>query len=110
MMDAMLLKSIVACGPIGLLLIGSIVFFSRGINLSSVLQIAGAASLMVVVIAHICEALHVLSWMRWGEERSVGHYLDLTGAILGFTLFPLGYLLQAVGKGGSQSPLIDSQA
>ena len=104
MMDAMLFKSFVACGPIGLLLIGSIVTLSRGINVSSVLQVAGAACLMVVVIAHICEALHALSWMRWGEERSVGHYLDLTGAILGFSLFPLGYLLQAVGKGGRNLP------
>jgi hypothetical protein len=30
--------------------------------------------------------------MRWGEEHSPGHYLDLAGT-LGVTLFPLGYLL-----------------
>jgi hypothetical protein len=53
---------------------------------------------MVAVVAHMCEALHVLPWMGWGEEHSMGHYLDLAGAILGATLFPLGYLLQAVAK------------
>jgi hypothetical protein len=26
--------------------------------------------------------------MRWGLEHSIGHYLDLSGAVLGLTLFP----------------------
>lgn len=29
-------------------------------------------------------------------EHSVGHYLDLWGAVLGLTLFPIGYLLHAL--------------
>jgi hypothetical protein len=101
LVDATLLKSIAASVPIGMLLVGSIVTYSRGTRASSVLQVAGAACLMVVVVAHICEALHLFPWMLWGEEDSVGHYLDLTGATLGFTLFPLGYLLQALGSAGS---------
>jgi len=52
----------------------------------------------VVVLAHICEALHLFPWMHWGDEHSVGHYLDLASAILGFTLFPLGYLLHVLTK------------
>jgi hypothetical protein len=101
LVDATLLKSIAASVPIGMLLVGSIVTYSRGTRTSSVLEVAGAACLMVVVVAHICEALHLLPWMLWGEEDSVGHYLDLTGATLGLTLFPLGYLLQALGSAGS---------
>jgi len=31
-----------------------------------------------------------------GSEHSVGHYLDLGGAVLGLTLFPIGYLLHAL--------------
>jgi hypothetical protein len=58
---------------------------------------------MVVVVAHMCEALQLHPWMRWGEERSAGHFLDLAGAALGVTLFPLGYLLQALGLPRSEA-------
>jgi len=34
--------------------------------------------------------------MRWGESQSPGHYLDLSSAVLGITLFPLGYVIQAL--------------
>ena len=51
---------------------------------------------MVVVLAHLCEAIHLLPWMRWGSEHSIGHYLDLVSAISGLTLFPIGYLLDAL--------------
>ena len=36
--------------------------------------------------------------MRWGSELSVGHYLDLVSAVLGLTLFPIGYLLHELTK------------
>jgi|SRR5215831_16266458 len=103
-MDTMLFKAFAASLPIGLLLIGSLITCSRGINASSILQVAGAACLMVVVIAHLCEALHVFPWMRWGEENSAGHYLNVTGVALGISLFPLGYLLQAVGRASPRLP------
>src|SRR5262249_31300383 len=35
---------------------------------------------------------------HWGDEHSVGHYLDFGSAILGLTLFPLGYLLHVLTK------------
>jgi hypothetical protein len=50
----------------------------------------------VVVLTHVCESLHLFPGMHWGLEHSASHYLDLTNAILGFTLFPTGYLLQAL--------------
>jgi hypothetical protein len=34
--------------------------------------------------------------MGWGSRNSVGHYLDLLCAIVGVTLFSLGYLIHAV--------------
>jgi hypothetical protein len=52
--------------------------------------------LVVVVLTHFAEAFQFLPWMGWGTERSVGHYLDLTGAVLGLALFPVGYLIQAM--------------
>ena len=48
---------------------------------------------MVVVVAHICEALRLFPSMQWGLKHSTGHYLDLFSAILGLTLFPIGLLI-----------------
>jgi hypothetical protein len=94
-MKASLLKGLVALMPAGMLLFGSVVLFFRGKTVSSVLQLLGAGCLVVVVLAHICEALHLFPSMHWGSEHSVGHYLDLWSAGLGLTLFPLGYFFDA---------------
>jgi hypothetical protein len=68
----------------------------RAKGLSSFLQLLGAGSFVVVVLAHVSEALHLFSSMEWGLERSAGHYLDLGSAVLGLTSFPLGYLLHTL--------------
>ncbi len=60
----------------------------------SFLQLLGAGCLIVVVLTHIFEALHLFPFMQWGSPHSFGHYLDLTSAILGLTLFPVGLLIQ----------------
>ena len=97
-MNVTLVKAMVALVPAAMLLSGSAVVFLREKMVSSLLQLLGAACLMVVVLAHICEALHLFPGMHWGDEHSVGHYLDLGSAVLSLTLFPLGYLLQALTK------------
>lgn len=53
---------------------------------------------MLVILTHVFEALHLFPWMHWGLEHSVGHYLDFWSAVLGLTLFPIGYLLHALTK------------
>lgn len=40
----------------------------------------------------------MLPWMGWGLEHSPGHYVDLLGAVLGVTLFPVGYLVDALAR------------
>jgi hypothetical protein len=50
----------------------------------------------MVILIHVAEALHLFPWMGWGLESSVGHYLDLSSAVLGLALFPLGYLMHAI--------------
>jgi predicted Na+-dependent transporter len=70
----------------------------------SLLQLLGAGCLVVVVLTHLSEALHLFSWMRWGDEHSVGHYLDFVSAVLGLTLFPIGYLLGALTKRHAECP------
>ncbi len=81
-----------------MLLGGSVVTVVRGKSAWSLLQLIGAGGLLVAVITQLCEGLHLFPGMRWGEEHSVGHYLDVLGAALGLTLFPLGYFVQAASS------------
>ncbi|SRR5712691_11018324 len=91
-------KALVALVPACLLFFGSVVLFFRGRTLASSLQLLGAGCLVVVVLTHIAEALHLFPWMHWGLQHSVGHYLDLSSAVLGLTLFPIGYLLHGLTR------------
>ena len=91
-----LMSALVASVPAGMLFTGSLALFLKGKALSSLLQLLGAGCLVIVVLAHICEALHLFRSMEWGLERSAGHYLDLASAVLGLTTFPLGYLLHTL--------------
>src|SRR5579863_8186754 len=97
-MNRTLLKALLAFVPVLLGLSFSVGLVLRRRTTAAFLQFFGAACLMVVVLAHICEALGLFPSMRWGVEDSLGHYLDLFSAILGLTLYPLGlltYLFQA---------------
>jgi hypothetical protein len=94
-MNVALLKALAALLPIGMLFAGSVALFLRRKSVSSSLQLTGAGCLVVVILTHVCEALRLFPWMHWGAEHSVGHYLDFGSAVLGLTLFPIGYLLQA---------------
>ena len=51
---------------------------------------------------HIGEALRLFPFMGWGRDHSIGHYIDLSSAALGATLFPLGYLLQTLARDESR--------
>ena len=62
------------------------------------LQLLGAGCLVVVALTHVAEALDLFPWMHWGLEDSFGHYVDFSSAVLGLTLFPVGYLLHALAK------------
>src|SRR5438552_1034869 len=98
-MSVTLLKALVALVPACMLFSGSVVLFFRGKTVWSLLQLLGAGCLVLVVLTHISEALHLFPWMHWGLEDSVGHYLDLWSAVFGLTLFPVGYLFHALTKG-----------
>jgi hypothetical protein len=97
-MNVMFLKTAVALVPASMLLSGSLVLFRRGKTGWSFLQVLGAGCLVLVVLTHICEALDFFPWMGWGLEHSVGHYLDLLSAVVGITVFPIGYLLGALAN------------
>lgn len=97
-MNITFVKALAALAPACMLFFGSVVLFLRRRTVSAFLQLLGAGCLVVVGLTHICEAFHLFPWMHWGLEHSVGHYLDFSSAVLGLTLFPIGYLLQALTK------------
>jgi hypothetical protein len=97
-MNITLLKALVALLPTSVLLSASVVLFFRGKNVSSLLQLLGAGCLAMVVVTHVSEALQLFLWMHWGSAHSVGHYLDFISAVLGLTLFPVGYLFHAITR------------
>jgi hypothetical protein len=49
---------------------------------SHLLLVLGVLCLVVVLLTHVAERLHVFPSMGWGLPNSPGHYLDLTSAIL----------------------------
>lgn len=58
------------------------------------LQLVGAFGLMIVAVAHVCEALRLLPFMGWGRPDSIGHYLDLSGAIVGVSALIAAYVIR----------------
>src|SRR5437870_13795208 len=97
-MNATLSKALVTLVPAGILFVGSVLLFLRERTLGSFLQPLGAGCLVVVILTHVFEALHLLPWMQWGSNHSVGHYFDLGGVVLGLRLFLGGYVLHALSK------------
>lgn len=93
-MNGTLVKASVGLIPVTILLAWSVDLFFKRRTLGSALQLLGTACLLVVGLTHVAEALHLFLFMNWGNERSAGHYLDLSSAILGVTLSPLGFLLR----------------
>lgn len=97
-MNVTLFKALIALVPACMLFSGSVVFFFRRKTVCSFLQLFGAGCLVVVILTHVLEALHLFPWMEWGQEHSIGHYLDFWSAVLGLTLFPIKYLLHGLTK------------
>src|SRR6266571_714290 len=95
-MSVSFLGVLAALAPACILFSGSTVLFCKRRTLWSLLQLVGAGCFVVVVLSLIFEALHMFPWMNWGSNNSVCHYLDLWSAVLGLTLFPLGYLFHAL--------------
>jgi len=100
-MSITVVKALVALVPACLLFSGSLLLFFRAKTVSSLMQLLGAASLVLVVLTHVTEALHLFPWMHWGLEHSVGHYVDFCSAVLGLSLFPIGYFPSCACKATS---------
>jgi predicted Na+-dependent transporter len=97
-MNVTLSIALILLVPVCLLFFWSVALFLRGKAICSFLQVFGAGCLVVVVLTHISEALQLFPWMEWGSPHSAGHYLDFWSAVLGLTLFPIGYLCRRLAK------------
>ena len=97
-MNVTLIKALVALAPTFMLFSGAVFLYARTKTTSSLIQVLGSASLIVVVLSHVCESLDLFPSMRWGAEDSIGHYLDFSSAVLGLTLLLIGYLPHALAK------------
>jgi hypothetical protein len=64
---ATLEKAVVLTVPVALLLRVSVARFARAKTLSAVLQLLGSECLVIVVLTHVAEALHVLRSMGLGR-------------------------------------------
>src|SRR5437899_5279096 len=90
------IKAFVALIPVCALFTGATIIFVRRRSMSLFLQLVGTAGLVAVILTHVFEGLRVFPRMGWGSQHSVGHYLDLLCAVLGVTVFSLGYLIHAM--------------
>jgi predicted Na+-dependent transporter len=97
-MNATLEIALLALVPVCMLFVGSAVIFARAKTVISFVQILGAGCIVIVVLNHLSEALHLFPWMNWGHPHSIGHYLDFWSAVLGGSLFPVGYLFHSLKK------------
>jgi ABC-type antimicrobial peptide transport system permease subunit len=91
--------TLVVAGAFVLLILGvSVLDFVRKRSIAASVQCLGAAFLIVVVFAHIAEALGLFPSMGWGLPHSMGHYIDLTSAVCGLLFLSAGYLLRRLRK------------
>ena len=97
-MSPALLKVLLALAPTLLLLLATAALYVRTKAAGALAQALGAAFLLVVVLAHLCEALNLLPLMGWGARGSIGHYIDLASAIVGVALLAFGALIHALSK------------
>ena len=51
--------------------------------MTNVFLVLGAGSLLVMVLTHVAEGLHLFPTMGWGQRHSPGHYLDLVSVYAG---------------------------
>lgn len=60
------------------------------------LLIVAVVCFAVVVVAHVFERYQLLMFMGWGRPSSVGHYIDLTAAVLGVACVIVAGLIAVV--------------
>src|SRR5437867_1893098 len=94
-MNTTLLKALLLLVLVGTLFVWSFILFSKKKDPTILIQLVGAGFLIITVLTHVFEALQLFTFMQWGSPYSIGHYLDLSSAVLGIVLFSFGFLARA---------------
>ena len=94
MKPALIIVGLPVCGAFA----ASVLLLAKEKTTASLLQLLGAGFLVVVVLSHVAEGLHLLPSMGWGLPNSPGHYIDLVAAAAGLILFLAGYLSRSLAK------------
>lgn len=103
-MNPAVLKALLILAPTLLLVLGTAALYVRTKAAAALTLSAGAASLLIVVLAHVCEALNLLPFMGWGAEGSIGHYIDLASAIVGVVLLRSAFSFMCVASAKRMRP------
>src|SRR6266566_6120679 len=78
-MNATLQIALLALVPVCVLFAGSAALFFRARTVTSFLQLFGAGCLVIVVLTHLSEALHLFPSMNWGpptQHWSLPRFLE----------------------------------
>ncbi len=95
-MDQATLKGLLALAAMLAFFAGSAFLYLRRLTAAAVLQSSGIACFAVVALTHVFEAFAIFPSLGWGQARSIGHFIDLSAAILGLTLVLIGLVVQFV--------------
>lgn len=67
-------------------------------TLTGVFVVLGSGSLLVMVLTHVAEGLHLFRFMGWGQRHSPGHYLDLVSVYAGIAFLVAASLCPLLRK------------
>ena len=97
-MNMALVRALAAFVPVCVLFGGSVVLLFRVKTAWCLLQVVGAGGLVVVTL--LTFAKRFVCCLGWAEDLSIVpvHYVNLLSAVVGATLFPLGYLVDALAR------------
>src|SRR5579863_6878467 len=93
-MSAAVLKGLLALGAACVFLGVSLALFLTRRNLASTLQALGLSCFGVMALTHASEAFGIFPMLRWGQTRSIGHYIDLVAALSGVALMVAGFVFR----------------
>jgi len=82
----MIVKSSLAFVVAVLLAAGMAATHRRRPSGARALLLLASACFVVATLTHVFEALHLVPAAGWGKPDSVGHYIDLTAALVGVIL------------------------
>jgi hypothetical protein len=88
------MKGFLALAATSVLLAVSVARLLTGRSLASALQAFGLGCFAIMGATHGFEAFSVLPTLGWGRPDSVGHFIDLSAALLGVVLVAASFLLR----------------